>query len=117
MFGSTINLFNNFISKFGIDVSYVSLTKIEEWKKEIKPNTKLFFIETPSNPLNEVGDISLLSKLAHKNNCLLVVDNCFCTPVLQQPIKLGADIVMHSATKYLDGQGRCLGGLYLVRNY
>ena len=113
VFGSTINLFNNFISKFGIDVSYVSLTKIEEWKKEIKPNTKLFFIETPSNPLNEVGDISLLSKLAHKNNCLLVVDNCFCTPVLQQPIKLGADIVMHSATKYLDGQGRCLGGALL----
>lgn len=113
VFGSTINLFNNFISKFGIEVSYVNLTDINDWKKSIKSNTKLFFIETPSNPLNEIGDIPTLSELAHKNNCLLAVDNCFCTPVLQQPINLGADIVMHSATKYLDGQGRCLGGALL----
>lgn len=110
VFGSTINLLNNFISKFGIEIDYVNLTDIDDWKKSIKSNTKLFFIETPSNPLNEVGDIDSLSKLAHNNNCLLVVDNCFCTPALQQPINLGADIVIHSATKYLDGQGRCLGG-------
>ena len=94
----------------GIKTSYVSLTDHGAWEKEIKPNTKLLFLETPSNPLTEIADIARLAKLAHAKGCLLVVDNVFCTPVLQQPLKLGADIVIHSATKYIDGQGRCVGG-------
>ncbi len=110
VFGTTTSLFNRYLTKFGIDITFVSLTDIDKWKESITKSTKMFFLETPSNPLCEVADISLLSTLAHKNNILLVVDNCFCTPALQTPLKLGADIVTHSATKYLDGQGRCVGG-------
>lgn len=110
IFGSTVLLFNNYMGKFGVDVSYVSQTNLDEWKKAIRPQTRFLFLETPSNPLTEVADIASLAKLAHDNNCLLVVDNCFCTPALQRPLDLGADIVIHSATKYIDGQGRCIGG-------
>ncbi len=110
VFGSTITLMDNTISKFGVEVSYVALTDINDWKKAIKPHTKMLFCESPSNPLNEVADLEALAALARQANCLLVVDNCFCTPALQRPLEWGADIVVHSATKYIDGQGRCLGG-------
>ena len=110
IFGPTVLLFNNYLGKFGIETSYVSLSDYGAWEKAIKPNTKLLFLETPSNPLTEISDIARLAKLAHAKGCLLVVDNCFCTPALQLPLKLGADVVIHSATKYLDGQGRCIGG-------
>lgn len=110
IFGSTVVLFDKYLSKTGIETSYVELTNLNAWAKAIKPNTRMLFLETPSNPLTEVADIQALARLAHDNNCLLVVDNCFCTPALQQPLKLGADIVIHSATKYIDGQGRCIGG-------
>jgi O-succinylhomoserine sulfhydrylase len=110
IFGPTVLLFNNYLGKFGIETSYVSLSDYSAWEKAIKPNTRLLFVETPSNPLTEVADIARLAKLAHAKGCLLVVDNCFCTPALQLPLKLGADVVIHSATKYLDGQGRCVGG-------
>ena len=110
IFGASVLLFNNYLAKFGVETSYVSLTDYGAWEKAIKPNTKLLFMETPSNPLTEIADIARLAKIAHAKGCLLVVDNVFCTPVLQQPLKLGADIVIHSATKYLDGQGRCVGG-------
>jgi len=110
IFGTTVTLFNNILSKFAIKTTFVNLSDLDNWKEAIQPSTKLFFLETPSNPLMELVDIQALAKLAHGYNCLLVVDNCFCTPVLQQPLALGADIVIHSATKYLDGQGRCVGG-------
>ncbi len=110
IFGPTVLLFNNYLGKFGIETSYVSLADLGAWEKAIRPNTKLLFVETPSNPLTEVADIARLAQIAHAKGCLLVVDNCFCTPALQLPLKLGADIVIHSATKYLDGQGRCIGG-------
>jgi len=110
IFGASVLLFNNYLAKFGIETSYVSLTDYGAWEKAIKPNTKLLFLETPSNPLTEIADIARLAKIAHAKSCLLVVDNCFCTPALQLPFKFGADIVIHSATKYLDGQGRCVGG-------
>lgn len=110
IFGPTVLLFNNYLGKFGIETSYVSLSDYGAWEKAIRPNTKLLFLETPSNPLTEIADIARLAKLAHAKGCLLVVDNCFCTPALQLPLKLGADVVIHSATKYLDGQGRCIGG-------
>lgn len=110
IFGTTVVLFDKYLSKLGIETSYVSLTDLAAWQKAIRPNTRLLFLETPSNPLTEVADIQALADLAHAHDCLLVVDNCFCTPVLQQPLKLGADIVVHSATKYIDGQGRCVGG-------
>jgi len=110
IFGTTVVLFDKYLSKAGIETSYVPLTDLNAWQQAIKPNTRLLFVETPSNPLTEVADIQALAKLAHDNDCLLVVDNCFCTPALQQPLKLGADIVIHSATKYIDGQGRCIGG-------
>jgi O-succinylhomoserine sulfhydrylase len=110
IFGSTVVLFNKYLSPFGIDVSYVPLADLDAWQRAIRPETRLLFLETPSNPLTEVADITALAELAHANDCLLVVDNCLCTPALQQPLKLGADIVIHSATKYLDGQGRCVGG-------
>lgn len=115
VFGTTNVLFDKYFKKFGIETSFVDLTDIESWKAAIRPETKILFMETPSNPLGEVADISELAELAHANNALLVVDNCFCTPVLQQPLKLGADIVIHSATKYLDGQGRCVGGVVAGR--
>jgi O-succinylhomoserine sulfhydrylase len=110
IFGSTTMLFNKYLSRFGIETSFVPLSDIDAWERAIGPNTKLLFLETPSNPLTEVADIARLSELASAKGCRLVVDNCFCTPVLQQPLSLGADLVVHSATKYLDGQGRCVGG-------
>lgn len=111
IFGSIVGLFDNILAKLGITTTYVSPSDINAWQAAIKPHTKVLFLESPSNPLGEVGDILALSKLAHSHGALLVVDNCFCTPVLQSPLALGADIVMHSATKYLDGQGRCVGGV------
>lgn len=113
IFGSTVNLFSNIISRFNIETTFVSATDPDEWQQAIKSNTRLFFLETPSNPLTEVSDITALAEIARKAQAWLVVDNCFCTPALQQPLKLGADIVIHSATKYLDGQGRVLGGAVL----
>jgi O-succinylhomoserine sulfhydrylase len=110
IFGTTVILFSNFLTRFGIEVSFVTLTDTAAWEQAIKPNTKLLFLETPSNPLTEVADIRQLAEIAHAHHCLLAVDNCFCTPALQRPLELGADIVVHSATKYLDGQGRCMGG-------
>ena len=110
IFGSTVVLFNKYLSRYGIQTSYASQTDLDTWEQAIKPNTKLLFLETPSNPLIEVADIKALAELAHKHDCLLVVDNCFCTPALQRPLELGADIVIHSATKYIDGQGRAMGG-------
>ena len=110
IFGSTTMLFTNFLAKLGIETSFVDLADIDSWAGAIRPDTRLMFMETPSNPLTELADIRQLAELAHQNDILLVVDNCFCTPALQQPIKLGADIVIHSATKFLDGQGRCVGG-------
>ena len=110
LFGTTRILFDKYLDKFGIKTSYVALTDLDAWKAAIKLNTKALFLETPSNPLNEVADLAQLSALAKAHDCLLIVDNCFCTPALQQPLALGADIVVHSATKYIDGQGRCIGG-------
>lgn len=110
VFGTTSVLMTKYLAKFGIDVSFVCLTDLSQWEQAIKPNTRCLFLETPSNPLCQVADIAALSDLASLKNCLLIVDNCFCTPALQRPIDLGADIVIHSATKYLDGQGRCVGG-------
>jgi O-succinylhomoserine sulfhydrylase len=115
IFGSTTLLFTNYLAKLGIETSFVDLTDIDAWSAAICSKTRLLFLETPSNPLTELADIEQLAALAHQNDCLLVVDNCFCTPALQQPIKLGADIVIHSATKYLDGQGRCVGGAVVGR--
>jgi O-succinylhomoserine sulfhydrylase len=113
IFGTTVGLFDNILSKFGVSTTFVELTDYEAWEAAIGPETKLLFLETPSNPLTEIADISRLAKIAHGKGCLLVVDNCLCTPALQQPFSLGADIVIHSATKYLDGQGRCIGGAVL----
>ncbi len=110
IFGTTVILFNNYLGKLGIDTTFVPLTDLSAWEQAIRPETKILFLETPSNPLAEVADIAALADLAHSKNCLLVVDNCFCTPALQRPLELGADIIVHSATKYLDGQGRCTGG-------
>ena len=110
IFGSTTLLFTNYLDKFGVKTRFVAQHDVDAWARAIRPETRLLFLETPSNPLTEVADIAALADLAHANNCLLVVDNCFCTPALQQPLALGADIVIHSATKYLDGQGRCVGG-------
>lgn len=110
IFGSTTLLFTNYLEKFGIQTSFVALDDLAAWEQAIRPETRLLFVETPSNPLTEVGDIAALAKLAHDHESLLVVDNCFCTPALQRPLALGADVVIHSATKYLDGQGRCVGG-------
>ncbi|HWR76327.1 MAG TPA: O-succinylhomoserine sulfhydrylase [Thiobacillus sp.] len=113
IFGSTVQLFSNILGRFGIETTYVSPTDPAEWRAAVKPNTKLFFVESPSNPLTEVSDIRALADIAHEAGAWLAVDNCFCSPALQQPLKLGADIVIHSATKYLDGQGRVLGGAVL----
>ncbi len=110
VFGTTRVLFDKYLSKFGLQTDYVPLTDLAAWEAAIKPNTKALFLETPSNPLNEIADLAALSALAKQHDCLLIVDNCFCTPALQQPLLLGADIVIHSATKYIDGQGRCVGG-------
>ena len=110
VFGSTVSLFEKYVAKFGVAVEFVDLTDLDAWKNAIKPETKLLFVESPSNPLAEVADIQALADIAHANDALLAIDNSFCTPVLQQPLKFGADLVVYSATKYLDGQGRALGG-------
>ncbi len=110
IFGTTTVLFTKYLAKFGIKTSFVPLSDLSAWEAAIRPETKMLFLETPSNPLTELGDILALATLAKDSDTLLVVDNCFCTPALQRPLELGADIVVHSATKYLDGQGRCMGG-------
>ncbi|HHX4904915.1 TPA: O-succinylhomoserine sulfhydrylase [Acinetobacter baumannii] len=110
VFGSIVALFEKYIAKFGVDITFVDLRDLDAWKNAVRPETKLLFVESPSNPLAEIADIQALADIAHANGALLAVDNSFCTPVLQQPLKLGADLVIYSATKYLDGQGRALGG-------
>jgi O-succinylhomoserine sulfhydrylase len=111
VFGTTTVLFNKYLSKFGIETTFVDPTDYAAWQNSIRDNSAMLFLETPSNPLCEIADLKAISALARASGALLVVDNCFCTPVLQQPLALGADIVVHSATKYLDGQGRCVGGV------
>jgi O-succinylhomoserine sulfhydrylase len=113
VFGSTRIMMDKYITKFGVEVTYVPLTDLGAWQSAVQPNTKMFFCETPSNPLSEIADLEALSQLSKQAQALLVVDNCFCTPVLQKPLQWGADIVVHSATKYIDGQGRALGGAVL----
>jgi O-succinylhomoserine sulfhydrylase len=113
VFGATVQLFTHYFGRFGVETTYVSPTKVAEWETAVRKNTKLFFLETPSNPLTEVSDIAALSKIAKSAGALLAVDNVFCTPALQRPLDLGADLVIHSATKHLDGQGRVLGGAVL----
>lgn len=115
VFGATVSLFEKYLKRFGLQVDYVPLTDVATWAPAFKPNTKLVFVESPSNPLAELVDIAELAALCHTKGAMLAVDNCFCTPVLQQPLALGADIVIHSATKYIDGQGRCLGGVVAGR--
>jgi len=115
VFGTTTVIFNKYLKKFGVDTSFVAPTDYAAWEAAIGDNTRLLFLETPSNPLCDVIDLKKMAAIAKRKNCLLVVDNCFCTPILQRPIELGADIVVHSATKYLDGQGRCIGGVVLGR--
>jgi O-succinylhomoserine sulfhydrylase len=110
VFGTTTTLFDKYLPRFGIDTSFVGMGELEQWESAIRDNTRLLFLETPSNPLIEIADIRVLADLAHSHGCLLVVDNCFCTPALQRPLDFGADLVVHSATKYLDGQGRIVGG-------
>lgn len=116
VFGTTTVLFNKYMKKFGVDVDFVPLSDYAAWAEAITPKTRFLLLESPSNPLCEIADIAKLAELAKANNVLLVVDNCFCTPALQKPLALGADIVIHSATKYLDGQGRCLGGAVVGRS-
>ena len=113
IFGPILLMFKNIMGRFGVDTDFVPLNDLAAWEAAIKPNTKMLFLETPSNPLLEIADVTVLAALAHAHDCLLVVDNTFCTPSLMQPAKLGADIIIHSATKYIDGQGRCLGGAVL----
>ncbi len=110
VFGTTNVVYDRYLKKFGVETTLVDLDDLAQWKAAIRPETRVLFLETPSNPLSEVGDIEALARLAQDNGALLIVDNCFCTPALQKPIALGADLVIHSATKYLDGQGRCIGG-------
>ena len=110
LFGSTTNLFANQLSKFGVATTFVDARDLSLWREALRPNTKLLFLETPSNPLTEVADIAAIADIAHAHGALLVVDNSSCSPALQQPLKLGADLVMHSATKFLDGHGRVMGG-------
>jgi O-succinylhomoserine sulfhydrylase len=116
VFGTTVNLFGKYMAKFGVEVTFVPLLALDGWRSAIRTNTAMLFVETPSNPLCEVADLTVMAELARTNDCLLVVDNCFCTPALQTPLALGADIVVHSATKYLDGQGRCVGGAVVGSN-
>ena len=116
IFGTSTHLFSNYLSKFGVDFDFVELSDLDAWKQAVKPNTRLFFAETPSNPTTELVDIKALSEIAHQSDAILVIDNVFCTPVLQKPLQLGADIVVHSATKYIDGQGRCMGGAVVGNN-
>ena len=115
LFGATVQLFKGVLERFGVKTTFVEPTRIDQWRAAVRPETRLFFVETPSNPLTEIVDLGALSALAREAGALLAVDNCFCTPVLQRPISQGADLVVHSATKYLDGQGRVLGGAVLGR--
>ena len=110
VFGTTVTLFQSLLPKFGVNTSFIPLTDYEAWAAAITPQTRLLFVETPSNPLTETADIARIAAIAHARGCLLVVDNCFLTPALQKPLTLGADLIIHSATKFLDGQGRCIGG-------
>lgn len=114
VFGNTVLVFQNYFAKFGVETDFVDLIDTKAWEAAIKPNTRFLFLETPSNPLIEIADIKALADIAHAHDSLLIVDNCFCTPVLQKPFELGADIVIHSATKYIDGQGRCVGGAVIA---
>ena len=113
VFGATVTLYAGILSRFGVQTTFVPATNLGEWERALRPNTRLLFLETPSNPLTEVSDIAALAGVARKAGALLAVDNAFCTPALQRPLALGADLVIHSATKYLDGQGRVLGGAVL----
>ena len=113
IFGATVNLFGTILKRFGVETTFVSATDVREWSAAVRPQTKLFFLETPSNPLTEISDIAAIAAEAKKHGALLAVDNCFCSPILQRPLELGADIIIHSATKYIDGQGRVLGGAVL----
>ena len=110
VFGATIQLFNNILGRFGVETTYVAPTRVDDWRRALRKNTRLFYLETPSNPLTEVSDIAALADISRKAGALLAVDNVFCTPALQRPLELGADLVVHSATKYLDGQGRVIAG-------
>jgi O-succinylhomoserine sulfhydrylase len=116
VFGATIQLFSNILGRFGITTTYVDLSDTKAWQSAVQENTKMFYLETPSNPLTEIADIKAISKIAKKAKALFAVDNCFCTPALQKPLALGADVVIHSATKYLDGQGRVVGGAIVGSN-
>lgn len=110
MFGSTTQFFNKYLTRMGNTVDFADVDNLDQWRAAIRPDTRMLFVETPTNPLTQLADIKALSELASENNAMLVVDNCFCSPALQQPLRLGADIVIHSATKFIDGQGRCVGG-------
>ncbi|MCK5871379.1 MAG: aminotransferase class I/II-fold pyridoxal phosphate-dependent enzyme, partial [Methylococcales bacterium] len=114
VFGNTLLMFENYFGKFGVDTDFVTLTDLSAWEAAIKPETQFLFVETPSNPLIEIVDLKALAEIAHKHDCLLVVDNVFCTPALQTPLALGADIIVHSTTKYIDGHGRCVGGAVIA---
>jgi len=116
MFGSTVSLFSKIFDQFGIGLTLVPVAQTEAWQEAMQSNTKMLFLETPSNPLCQIADIAALSDFAGAKGALLVVDNCFCTPVLQKPLALGADVVIHTATKYIDGQGRCVGGAMVTNN-
>jgi O-succinylhomoserine sulfhydrylase len=113
VFGSTVTLFAGVLGRFGVETTFVPATEVDAWSRALKPNTRLLFLETPSNPLTEVADIAAVAAVARRAGAVLAVDNCFCTPALQRPLDLGADIVIHSGTKYLDGQGRVVGGAVL----
>ncbi|MBV1899997.1 MAG: O-succinylhomoserine sulfhydrylase [Cycloclasticus sp.] len=116
VFGNTALMFKNIMQKFAVETTFIDLDDINAWASAIKPNTRFLFLETPSNPLGNVADIKALAELAHANGALLIVDNVYCTPALQKPLSLGADLVVHSATKYIDGQGRCIGGAVVGNN-
>ncbi|WP_419535989.1 O-succinylhomoserine sulfhydrylase [Endozoicomonas sp.] len=115
VFGTTFTIFAKYFEKFGVKTTFVDLVDYQQWRQAMTPETRLLFLETPSNPLSDVADLELLADIAHSNDALLMVDNCFCTPALQRPLSFGADLVVHSATKYIDGQGRCLGGMVVGR--
>ena len=115
VFGATVSLFDKYFKRFGVQVDYVPLTDLQAWRDALRDNTRLLFVESPSNPLAELVDIAALAEIAHAGGAWLAVDNCFCTPVLQKPLALGADIVIHAATKFIAGQGRCLGGVVAGR--
>lgn len=116
LFGSSISLFKNIFGKFGIETVFVSVSDLSAWRDAVRPNTRILFAESPTNPLAEIADIKALADIAHAADALLVVDNCYCSPVLQRPLALGADVVVHSGTKYIDGQGRCVGGAIVTSN-